>query len=425
MQTFAPYDAAAEERHRALRRAFLLDPSWVFLNHGSFGACPRPVFERYQAWQRLLERQPVAFLGRRLGALLAEARAVLAAHVGADADEVVYHPNVTTALNVVARSLPLAAGDEVLATDHEYGALERTWRFVCARRGARYVVQALPRRFSDPAEVVEAVWAGVTPRTRVLFLSHITSFSAVVLPVAPLIARARAAGIWTVIDGAHAVGQVPLDLHALGVDFYGGNCHKWLCAPKGAGFLYARREVQPLIQPLVVSWGWQARDPGPSRFVDEQSRQGTRDPAAFLAVPAAIAFQDAHDWPRVRAECHALAREARDGIAALTGLPPLTDDDPAWYGQMVACPLPPCDPVLLARWLREEYRVEVPVTMWEGAPFLRVSVQGYNTRADIHALLRALATVLPAVCRDEGVSPAGRYAVRGAPVTPGGATAPA
>src|SRR5581483_3716945 len=194
----ANYDGAAEARHRELRREFVLDPGWVFLNHGSYGARPHAVLDRYRQWQAELEGQPVAFLGRRLPELLAEARAALADYLGADADEVVYHPNVTTALNVVARSLPLASGDEVLTTDHEYGALDRTWRFICAKRAARYVVHPLPERFDDPNAVVEAIWAGVTPRTRVLFLSHLTSFSAMILPIAPLIARARAAGIWTV-----------------------------------------------------------------------------------------------------------------------------------------------------------------------------------------------------------------------------------
>lgn len=398
METRVVYDEAAEARHRELRGQFMLDPGWVFLNHGSYGARPAPVFERYQAWQREMDRQPVEFIGRRLqgpGGLLEEAGATLAGYLGADSDEVVFHPNVTTALNVVARSLPLGEGDEVLGTDHEYGALERTWRFVCARRGARYISQPLPAHFDSADEVVEAVWAGVTPRTRVLFLSHITSFSAVRLPIAPLIARARAAGIWTVIDGAHAVGQIPLDLHALGVDFYGGNCHKWLSAPAGAGFLYARRDLQDLVQPLMVGWGWQARDPGPSRFVDEQSRQGTRDYAAYLTVPAAIDFQAEHDWPRVREECHELVRMFRAGMAELTRLAPWTEDSPAWFGQMATVPLPPCDPAVLAERLREEYRIEIPVMTWQGRHFIRVSAQGYTTRADIDALLQALVVLLP------------------------------
>jgi isopenicillin-N epimerase len=389
------YDHLAEARHAALRQQFLLAPEVTFLNHGSYGACPRPVFERYQAWQVDLERQPVEFLSRRAPTLLAEARAALAAYLGADADEVVYFPNVTTALNVVARSVPLAAGDEVLTTDHEYGALERTWQYVCEKRGARLVVQCLSLPLDDPREVVEAVWAGVTPRTRVLFLSHVTSPTGVILPIGPLIERARAAGIWTVIDGAHAPGQVPIDLHTLGVDFYGGNCHKWLCAPKGAGFLYVRRDVQHVVEPLVVSWGWRPVDPGPSRYVDEQERQGTRDLSASLSVPAAIAFQAEHNWPRVREECHQLARLARDAIAEITHLPHVVGDAPGWYAQMATLPLPACNANMLQERLYGEYRIEVPVGVWHDRPCLRVSVQGYNTRADIERLVEALARLLP------------------------------
>jgi len=395
----------------ALRREFLLRPGVVFLNHGSYGASPRPVFDAYQEWQRELEGQPVEFLGRRLRGLLEASRAALGAYVGADGDDLVYVPNSTFALNVVARALPLSPGDEVLGTDHEYGAIERTWRFVCGRRGARYVRQAVPLRPSSPGEVVEAIWAGVTPRTRVLFLSHITSPTATVFPIEPLLRRARAAGILSVVDGAHAPGQLPLDLEALGADFYAGNCHKWLCAPKGSAFLHARREVQELLSPLVVSWGWQSDRPGPSRFVDEQQLQGTRDPAAFLAVPAAIRFLEQHDWPAVRRRCHDLLAGARRAIGALTGLPPLTPDTPDWYAQMAAFPLPPCDGPALKERLYRSYQIEVPVTSWQGLAFVRVSVQGYTSAADVATLVGALADLLPEVTAGVGAA--------GVPTVPG------
>src|SRR5579859_143148 len=389
------YDNAAERRHLALRAQFLLDPDVAFLNHGSFGACPRPVFDRYQAWQRELEFRPIEFLGRRVRGLLAEARGRLADYLGTGHDDVVYVSNVTTALNIVARSLPLEPGDEVLTTNHEYGALNRTWTFVSEYRQTRVVVQKLPVPMSDPQEVVEAVWAGVTPRTKVLFISHITSPTAVTLPIEPLIARARAAGIWTVIDGAHAPGHIPLDLSAMGVDFYGGNCHKWLSAPKGAGFLYVRPELQHLIEPVVVSWGWRPEDPSVSVYVDQIERQATHDPAAYLSVPAVIDFQAEHDWPRVRLECHELVRLARQQMTRLTGVQPLVDDDPRWFSQMGTLPLPPCDTAELKRRLYDEYHVEIPATRWGETPCLRVSVQGYNTRADIERLIAAVAELLP------------------------------
>jgi isopenicillin-N epimerase len=392
------YDDAAEQRHLEIRSEFLIDPDVVFLNHGSFGACPRPVFERYQAWQRELERQPVEFLSRRQRGLLGEARSRLADYLKVGTNDVVYVPNVTTALNIVARSLPLEAGDEILTTDHEYGALERTWTFVGEHRRTRLVIQRLPVLLVDPQEVVEAVWAGVTERTRVLFLSHITSPTAVTLPIEPLIARARAAGIWTVVDGAHAPGQIDLDLADLGVDFYGGNCHKWLSSPKGAGFLYVRPELQHLVEPVVVSWGWRPRDPWSTPFVDAIQRQATHDPSAYLSVPAAIQYQRERDWPGVRRECHELARMARLGMTQITGLEPLVADDPRWFAQMATMPLPPsCDTAALKQRLYDEYRVEIPVAEWDGQPCLRVSVQGYNTRSDIERLLDAVRMLLPTV----------------------------
>lgn len=396
-----PQNESASE----LRELFLLRPDVVFLNHGSFGACPRPVFEAYQQWQLELERQPVEFLGRRFGGLLREAREALADVVGARADDLVYVPNATTGLNAVARSLRLAPGDEVLTTNHEYGALDRTWRFVCARRGATYVNRPLPLPISSADEVIEQLWAGVTERTRVLFLSHITSPTALILPVQELVRRARAVGIITIVDGAHVPGQIPLDLEALGADFYAGNCHKWLNSPKGSAFLYARKEVQPLLEPLVVSWGWQPESStllsldsnGSSPFVLQHEWQGTRDIAAYLSVPAAIEFEAEHDWPRVRQECHELARYARQAIGELTGLEQICPDSPEWYAQMATIPLPSCDAEELKRRLYDEYRVEVPIIEWNSRQFIRVSVQGYNAKGDLDALISALAALLPQV----------------------------
>jgi isopenicillin-N epimerase len=373
-----------------MRDLFMLDPDVVFLNHGSFGACPRPVFERYQAWQRELERRPVEFLQRRLPELLDEARAELAAYVGADPGDLVWAPNATAALNMVARSLDLEPGDEILTTDHEYGALDLTWDFVCRKTAARYVKQPVRPPFRSPEDVVEALWAGVTERTRVLFFSHISSRTATVFPVEELCRRARAAGIMTIVDGAHAPGQIPVDLGSIGADVYAGNCHKWLCAPKGSGFLWARPEHQPWIEPAVVSWGF-APD---QAFAERSHWQGTRDPAAFLSVPAAIAFQREHAWERVRDRYHELTREARASISAWSGLEPLTPDSREWFVQMASLPLPPCDPEEVHRRLHEEHAIEVPVWDWNGTPLIRVSLQAYNTAADLEALVDALPRVI-------------------------------
>ncbi len=382
-----------------LKSLFLLDPAIVFLNHGSFGACPRPVFDEYQRWQLALERQPVEFLGRRITRLMAAARAALADYLGAAADEVVYFPNPTTALNVVAHSLRLGPGDEVLATDHEYGALDRTWRFLSRRAGFDYVRRPVALPLTTPAAFADHFWAGVTARTRAIFISHLTSSTALIFPVQEICRRARQAGLLTIVDGAHAPGQLPLDLRALGADVYAGAAHKWLCGPKGSAFLYARPAVQAWLAPLVISWGWESDEPSSSQFVDYHEWQGTRDMAAFLATPAAIRFQAEHAWDQVRAECHALVRQARDRINALTGLPPLCPDSPEWFRQMAAVRLPLTDtsrPALRAFQARlyDEYRVEVPVYAWNDQPLMRISVQGYNTQADVDALVAALKVLL-------------------------------
>lgn len=378
-----------------LRPLFLLDPEVAFLNHGSFGACPRPVFEAYQHWQRVLEHQPLKFLGREVPALMAQARTALANYVGCDADELVYFPNPTTAINMVARSLNLRPGEEVLATDHEYGAMDRTWKFFCQKSGAHYRRQTIPLPLTTAADFVEAFWAGVTPHTRVIFISHLTSATALIFPVQAICQRARAAGILTIVDGAHAPGQLPLNLHELGADFYTGANHKWLCAPKGSAFLYARRAQQSWLEPLVVSWGWEAEKPSSSRFIDHHEYQGTHDPAAYLATPTAIEFQAKYQWDKVRAACHALVAETRQRINALTGLAPLCPESTEWLGQLATMRLPPVDVNVLKARLYDEFLVEVVVGLWQDQPMLRVAIQGYNTADDVERLLAALNHLLP------------------------------
>jgi isopenicillin-N epimerase len=392
-----PLTASSPVDLAALGELFPLRKDISFLNHGSFGACPRPVFEKYQAWQRELESQPVEFLGRRVVGLLAEAREVLAGFVGTSAGNVVYVPNITWAMNAVANSIDLKPGDEVLTTDLEYGAVDRTWRYHCDRRGARYVVQPISLPVTTTDAIVEQLWAGVTERTRVISMSHITSGTALILPVAEVCRRARAAGILTAIDGAHAPGQIDLDLDAIGADFYCANCHKWLCSPKGAGFLYARPEAQDLLAPLVIGWGYNAEHPSSSLFIDHFERQGTADPSAYLSVPAAIAFQREHDWPAVRAACHALVGNARDRIGALTGLPQLSPDSTEWWSQMSTMPIPPVDGQKLHNRLWDEYQIEIPVAGAHRRPGVRISIQAYNNQRDVDRLVDALTVLLPSM----------------------------
>ncbi|NIM93980.1 MAG: aminotransferase class V-fold PLP-dependent enzyme [Anaerolineales bacterium] len=372
----------------SLAEKFLLDPDVTFLNHGSFGATPKPVFECYQQLQLELERQPMKFLGREYSGRMAEARKALAETVGTEPDNIVYVTNATTAVNIVARSLSLDPGDRVLSTDHEYGALDRTWQYLSERRGFTYSRHPIPLPAKSDMEIVETLWSGVTSNTRVIFLSHITSPTAITFPVDEICRLARQQGIITIIDGAHAPGQIPLSLDELGADYYAANLHKWLCAPKGAAFLYARPERQAILEPLIVSWGWRSEKPGPSAFVDLYEWVGTKDPSAFLSVPEAIRFQQENNWEEVRKKCHELAVKTQNRLVDLTGLHPLTS--PSQYVQMVSALLPPINPEHLQKSLHEKYQIEVIVDSWNAQPYIRVSIQGYNGEEDIDRLLEAL-----------------------------------
>ncbi len=378
----------------SLRDQFLLDPNIIYLNHGSFGATPRSVFEKYQAWQLELEREPVEFLGRRFNDLMRAAREPLAAYLNVQPDEVVYVSNATTGLNVVARSLQLKPGDEVLSTNHEYGALDRTWRFLCGKAGATYINHQLPDPLESHDQFSESMWGRVTDRTRMIFLSHITSPTALLFPIEEICRRARSAGILTIIDGAHAPGQIPLDLKTIDADFYSGNCHKWMCAPKGSGFLYARKDKQHLVEPLIVSWGYESDNPSGSMFIDHHEWLGTRDYAAYLATPTAIEFMAQHDWAKVQRECRSLAHEAQRRITEWCGLAALNLDSYPHDLQMLTAPLLPCDPVSTQGKLFERYQIEIPLVAWDNRQWIRVSIQAYNSANNVDRLLIALRDIL-------------------------------
>ena len=382
-----------------LKEHFLLDPNVVFLNHGSFGATPKPVFEAYQNWQLRLERQPVLFLGRELDGLLFESRTALGKYLNADPEDLVYIPNATHGVNIIAHSLNLQPGDEILTTDHEYGACDYTWEFICEKSGAKYVHQAIPLPVHSEEEIVEQLWMGVTPGTKAIYVSHITSPTALCLPVQQICERARQAGIFTIVDAAHSPGQMQLDLQQLGADVIFGNCHKWMMAPKGAAFLYVRGEMQQLVEPLIVSWGSHptAETTTGSRFIDLLQWTGTKDPTAALTVPTAIQFMKDHDWETVRCECHRLLHQAIKQICDLTHLHPAYPLDSNFYYQMGIAPLPPSNLAILKTRLYDEYKIEVPLTQWNDKQFIRISIQGYNTQEDVDALLRALEVLLPQV----------------------------
>ncbi len=376
-----------------VRDLFYIRPDIVFLNNGSFGACPKPVFEVYQNWQLELEQQPVEFLGRRHGTLMQEARKLLAIFLGTSGENLFFVPKATTGLNIVAHSLKLEPGDEILTTDHEYGAMDRMWQFICQKRGSKYVRQPLRLPIESKEQVIETIWSGVTNRTKVLFISHITSPTALTMPLKELTIRAKDAGIILLVDGAHGPGQVPIDLEEMGIDFYSGNCHKWLLTPKGCAFLYARPEVQSLIEPLIVSWGNKSVEDSP--FIQENEFQGTRDIAAYLSVSAAIKFWQKDEWQTILKKCHELTLSARSQLIEVTGLDPICPGNDGWFQQMVAQPLPTMDRELFKQRLYDEFNIEIPVMECRDKSLIRISIQGYKTEQDVEKLMVALAKLLP------------------------------
>jgi isopenicillin-N epimerase len=379
----------------SLASQFLLNPAVTYLNHGSFGATPRPIFQAYQQWQLELERQPAEFIGRRATSLLNHSRAVLASYLGTHKNNLVYVPNTTVGLNIIARSLSLNPGDVIVSTDHEYGAMDRLWTYLSEKIGVTYQPIEIPLPVTSPDQMIEDFWQNVPDNTRIIFISHITSPTALIFPVKQICELARANNIITIIDGAHAPGQIDLDLEEIGADFYVGNLHKWLCAPKGSAFLYARPAVQNMIEPLIVSWGWRAEVPGTSQFIDYLEYTGTRDIAAYLSVPDAIKFLNDNNWDKVRLVSHKLAAATRLHIQSITKIEPICPDSLGWFAQMGAMTLPEgIDPEKLQVNLYTNYKIEIPMTKIKEKNFIRFSFQAYNSDKDVDLLSSALKTLI-------------------------------
>lgn len=419
------------------RDDFCLRPGVTYLNHGSFGPAPRSVIAARQRIFEELESEPMDFYLRCFEARLDQARQRLARFVGAAADRLCFVDNATFGMNIVAGSFPLGCGDEVLATDHEYGAVLRIWRERCRQAGAQLVVARLPVPVASAGQVVEQVFAMASPRTRMLVFSHVTSPTAVVMPVAEICREARRRGIALCIDGPHALAAAPLAIDALECDFYTASCHKWLSAPLGSGFLYVHPRWHDRLLPVVISWGNSLGGRAPA-WVDEYNWLGTRDPSAVLAVPDSIDYLESltvpkrgngqvpaapqahqaagqgsamrpagadNDPPRglrlFRMRGHLLARRARALISRRTGLEPLVPDSDQWYGPMITLPLPDSvgqpqqnhwHPLQHEIWRR--HAIEVPIVTWHGRRYVRVSCHLYNSVADLERLDAALEELL-------------------------------
>jgi len=378
----------------SLRQHFLLRDDITFLNFGSFGACPRPVFEAYQQFQLELEQEPVDFLISKSPEYLRQARFALGQYLNCHGDDVVCVMNPSYAVNIVAKSLDLQPGDEVLTTNLEYGACDRTWRYYCRKKGAIYKQQPIRFPLESREDFITQFMSGVTERTRLIFISHITSSTALRLPVEEICRLARERGIMTFVDGAHGPGQVDVDLTAMDADIYTGAAHKWMLTPKGSSFLYVRRPIQHLFDPLVISWGYEAVMPSHSQFIDYHELQGTRDVSAFCAIPAGIRFMEEHDWTKVAAGCRTMVQANAPVLNEITGHAPIAPVDDDFTAQMYSAEIDTTNPQQLHDILFHDHKIQVPVMPHGDKCYIRYSVNAFNTQEDLDRLFAALKKIL-------------------------------
>ncbi|MFN6388223.1 MAG: aminotransferase class V-fold PLP-dependent enzyme [Bacteroidota bacterium] len=371
---------------------FLLRKDITFLNFGSFGATPAPIFDAYQKWQRVLEAEPVQYIVFDGPGYLQTSREALAKYIGvADKDDLVFVTNPSFAVNMVVKNFPLQPGDQILTTDIEYGACDRTWEYYCAQKGAEYIKQKITLPITSKEKFIEEFFAGITPKTKAVFISHITSATALKLPVEEICAIAKQKGLITFVDGAHGPAQTSVDLANLAADFYTGACHKWMMAPKGCSFLYAHKSVQPICDPLVVSWGYKALKPSHSKFLDYHQMIGTRDFSAFLTIPDCISFMETYNWKEVSKKCHELVLSNAQRFFDLLGATPISPLTSEWIGQMISIPIKTSEPELLQRTLFTEYQIEVPIMRQGSDVYLRYSINGFNSQSDMNRLYQVVA----------------------------------
>lgn len=373
-----------------MKNNFLLHPDITFLNFGSFGASPKVIFEKYQSYQLALEREPIQFMTVESPKLIEASRVALGKYLHCDPDNIALVSNPSYAVNIVAKNFRLAAGDEVLASNLEYGACDKTWQYYCDKAGAKYVRQPITLPIQNKEEFIDEFFAGLTSKTKLIFLNHITSSTAIIFPIKEIIAKAKAFGIPVFIDGAHAPAQIPLDITALDADFYTGACHKWMMAPKGTSFLYVKKQFQKMLDPLVISWGFQTLHSSGSVLIDNHQWQGTRDISAFCTLPTVVEFLKENKWREKSAICKSLVYDNAERFATLLHtkiLAPLNED---FIAQMLSLKINCAAPAELKQLLYETYKIEIPIMPHGDDVYIRFSVQAFNDQNDLDKLYTAL-----------------------------------
>jgi isopenicillin-N epimerase len=373
-----------------LRSQFQLRDDITFLNFGSFGSCPKPIFEKFQQYQLELEQEPVQFITVTNFKYLKESREALGNYINCHADDLVFVPNPSHAVNIIAKSFPLQKNDEILTTNIEYGACDKTWQYYCDKVGAKYVRQQINFPIASKEQIVDDLFKGISSKTKLVFISHITSSTGLRLPVEEICAKAKSLGLLTFVDGAHAPGHIPLDLSTLHADMYTGACHKWMMTPKGSSFLYVKKERQYLADPLVVSWGYKAMYPSHSTFLDYHQTQGTRDTAAFYCIPAAIKFMEENNWAEVAKSCRKMVQDNAERFCKLLNATPLCPVNDNFILQLYSTKIKTTEPEKLHDYFLEKYKIQVPVMRQEDNVYIRYSINAFNTQEDLDKLFDAL-----------------------------------
>lgn len=373
-----------------MKSLFLLRDDIAYLNFGSFGACPKEIFDDYIQWQTLLEREPVQFIAVNGPSYVRNSLSALARFIHCDASDLVFVTNPTFAGNIIAKNLQLKKGDEILTTDLEYGAMDRTWNYYCRQIGASYVRQKIELPLVSKESFLENFWKGCTEKTKMVFISQITSSTGLILPVHEICEEAKKRGLITFVDGAHVPAHIDLDLSTLKADFYTGACHKWMMTPKGSSFLFVRKKFQSQLDPLVVSWGYESAAPSGSQFFDYHQFNGTRDFSAYLTIPKSIEFMEKHNWRKVSQSCKKSVLKAAPSFFEVLDTQPLAPLTSEFFGQMCSAQVNTSQPEQLQKHLFEKYKIEIPVMRHQDKCFMRFSFQAFNTEAELDYLIDSI-----------------------------------
>jgi isopenicillin-N epimerase len=377
-----------------MKDLFLLRDDITFLNFGSFGSTPKELFDDYVSWQLLLEKEPVQFITVDGYHYLKVARKALAEFISCDTENLIFVPNPTHAVNIIAKNIRLNQGEEILSTSLEYGAMDRTWDFYCDKLGAKYVQQPISLPIESKESFLNEFWKGYSDKTKVIFISQITSSTGLILPVKEICAEAKKRGLITIIDGAHVPAHIDLNLFELKADFYTGACHKWMMTPKGSSFLYVHPDFQHHLDPLIVSWGYKSSTPSNSQFFDYHQFNGTRDFSAYLTIPKSIEFMEKHNWKEKTEVCRNLLIYNAPKLFKLLNTEPLAPLTKDFFGQLCSAEIKTNEPEKLQRLLFEQYKIEIPVMRHKDKCYIRFSFQVFNTSAEIDYLISCLDEVI-------------------------------